>query len=114
MRKTVLLAASALSTMAAAWAAQAQTVQVQNGAATEVASVQVTARNLEDTLPEQLAQTGVKVEVVSGQQIRDGGYQDIATALQTLAPGLFILPENGPYSSNVDVPRLGSRSQDVR
>ena len=105
MRKTVLLAASALSTMAAAHAAHAQ-----SPAPTQVESVQVTARNLEDTLPEQLAQTGVKVEVVSDQQIRDGGYQDIATALQMLAPGLFILPENGPYSSNVDVSLLGSRS----
>jgi outer membrane cobalamin receptor len=114
MRKTTLLAASALSTMAAAWAAQAQPARAQTAPApTEVESVQVTARNLEDTLPEQLAQTGVKVEVVSGQQIRDGGYQDVATALQTLAPGLFILPENGPYSSNVDVSLLGSRSQDV-
>jgi len=113
MRKTILLAASALSTMAAAHAAYAQTPSAQAAAATEVESVQVTARNLEDTLPEQLAQTGMKVEVVSGQAIRDGGYQDIATALQTLAPGLFILPENGPYSSNVDVSLLGSRSQDV-
>ena len=113
MRKTILLAASALSTMAAAHAAYAQTPNAQTAAPTEVESVQVTARNLEDTLPEQLAQTGVKVEVVSGQAIRDGGYQDITTALQTLAPGLFILPENGPYSSNVDVSLLGSRSQDV-
>ena len=109
MRKTILLAASALASIAAVSAAHAQ------GAAgpTEVQAVQVTARNLEDTLPEQLAQTGVKVEVISGQQIRNGGYLDAASALQTLAPGLWVLPENGPFSTNTDLSILGSRTQDV-
>ena len=55
--------------MAAAHAAYAQTPSAQAAAATEVESVQVTARNLEDTLPEQLAQTGMKVEVVSGSPV---------------------------------------------
>jgi vitamin B12 transporter len=105
MRKTILLGASALSAVAAACAAHAQ-------APTEVAAVQVTARNLEDTLPEQLAKTGVKVTVISGQQVRDGGYVDIASTLQTLAPGVFVLPENGPFSTT-DVSVLGGRNQDV-
>ena len=80
MSKSILLAATALATIAAASAAYAQ----DTGAAapTEVQSIQVTARNLEDTLPEQLAQTGVKVEVISGQAVRNGGYQDVETALQ--------------------------------
>lgn len=106
MRKTILLAASALSTVAAACVAHAQT------APTEVERVQVTARTLEDTLPEQLAQAGVKVEVIPGQAIRDGGYNDVATALQTLAPSLYVLPENGPFSTT-DISLLGSRTQDV-
>jgi vitamin B12 transporter len=110
MSKTILLAASALATIAIASAAYAQ----DTGAGpTEVQSVQVTARNLEDTLPEQLAQTGVKVDVISSQQIRNGGYQDVAAALQTLAPGVFALPENGPFSTNTDLSVLGSRTQDV-
>jgi outer membrane cobalamin receptor len=108
MRKTILLAASALAAIAAASAAHAQA-----GGPTEVQAVQVTARNLEDTLPEQLAQTGVKVEVISGQQIRNGGYLDAASALQTLAPGLWVLPEDGPFSTNTDLSILGSRTQDV-
>ena len=111
MPKTILLAASALATIAAASAAHAQAANTT--APTEVAAVQVTARNLEATLPEQLAQTGVKVEVISGQQIRYGGYQDVATALQTLAPGVFALPENGPFSTSTDLSVLGSRTQDV-
>jgi outer membrane cobalamin receptor len=105
MRKTILLGASALSTIAAAWGACAQEP-------TPVEAVQVNARNLEDTLPEQLAQTGVKVEVISGKAVRDGGYVDIASALQTLAPGVWVLPENGPFSTT-DVSVLGGRNQDV-
>ncbi|MGZ6011324.1 MAG: TonB-dependent receptor plug domain-containing protein [Caulobacteraceae bacterium] len=105
MRKMILLGASALSTMAAAGAASAQ-------APVEVEGVQVTARTLEDTLPEQLARTGVKVAVIPGPAIRNGGYPDIATALQTLAPGVFVLPENGPFSTT-DVSVLGGRNQDV-
>jgi vitamin B12 transporter len=109
MRKMILLGASALSAAAAACAAHAQSPAP---GATQVEAVQVTARNLEDTLPEQLAKTGVKVEIISGQQIRDGGYIDTASALQTLAAGVFILPENGPFSTT-DVSVLGGRSQDV-
>jgi vitamin B12 transporter len=109
MRKTILVGASALSAVAAACAAHAQSPAP---GATEVEAVQVTARNLEDTLPEQLAKTGVKVEIISGQQIRDGGYIDTASALQTLAPGVFVLPENGPFSTT-DVSVLGGRNQDV-
>ena len=109
MRKMILLGASALSAAAAACVAHAQS-PVQG--VTQVESIQVTARNLEDTLPEQLAKTGVKVEVISGQQIRDGGYIDTASALQTLAPGVWVMPENGPFSTT-DVSVLGGRSQDV-
>ncbi len=107
MRMTILLAASALSTMAAVSSAHAQS------APTQVEAVQVTARNLEDTLPEQLAQTGAKVSVISGQAVRNGGYVDVASALQVLAPSLWVLPENGPYSTNTDLSILGSRTQDV-
>ena len=109
MRKTILLAASALSAIGIACGAHAQS-PVQT--ATPVETLQVTARNLEDTLPEQLAQTGVKVDLISGQAIRNGGYVDIPSALQTLAAGVFVLPENGPFSTT-DVSVLGGRNQDV-
>src|SRR6185312_11302343 len=117
MRKMILLGASALSAVAAACGAHAQGVGggatgLEDPVVTNVAGVQVTARNLEDTLPEQLARSGVKVGVISGQQIRDGGYIDTASALHTLAPGVFVLPENGPFSTT-DVSMLGGRNQDV-
>jgi vitamin B12 transporter len=121
MRKTILLAASAVSAVAAACAAQAQTTCVSNASQpcdpviTRVSALEVTARNLEDTLPEQLAQTGVKVTVIPGQAIRNGNYTDAATALQMLAPGMFVLPENGPFTTGTatDMSILGSRTQDV-
>jgi outer membrane cobalamin receptor len=105
MRKIVLLGAVCLSALAAA--AHGQTTEP-----TSVEGVQVTARTLEDTLPEQLAQSGVKVDVIPAQAIRNGGYNDVAGALQALAPGLFILPKNGPFDY-VDVSLLGSRTEDV-
>jgi vitamin B12 transporter len=116
MHKTILFGASALSAIAAACAAHAQGPAprpegVQDNPVT-VEAVQVNARNLEDTLPEQLARTGVKVEVIPGQAVRNGGFVDTASALQTLAPGVFVLPENGPFSTT-DVSVLGGRNQDV-
>ena len=111
MRKTILLAASALSALGVACAAQAEEPPIAVNIVSAV-EVRVNARNLEDTLPEQLAQTGVKVELIPGAAIRNGGYVDIASALQTLAPGVFVLPENGPFSTT-DVSVLGGRNQDV-
>ena len=119
MRKMILLGASALSAVAAACAAHAQPAPrtqatgLEDPVVTSVEGIQVTARNLEDTLPEQLARVGVKVEVIPGPAIRNGGYLDAASALQTLAPGVFVLPENGPFSTNTDLSVLGSRTQDV-
>lgn len=106
MRKTILPGAAALCALAT-------TTHAQTVAPAPVEALQVSARNLEDTLPEQLAQTGVKVDVIPGSAIRNGAYPDVATALQQLAPGVFVLPENGPFSTNVDVSVLGSRPQDV-
>lgn len=108
MRKTLMASAAALCSLTAVHAH----AQALPGSPTAVEEVRVTARTLEDTLPEQLAQTGVKVDVVTGQQIRNGGYVDVATALQALAPSLFVLPKNGPFDY-VDLSLMGSRTQDV-
>ena len=102
--------AAALCSLAAG--AQAQTIAAKTLGASAVEGVVVTARTLEDTLPEQLSQTGVKVEVVTSQAIRNGGYPDVATALQALSPSIFVLPKNGPFDY-VDLSLLGSRTSDV-
>ncbi|HEX4709263.1 TonB-dependent receptor [Phenylobacterium sp.] len=77
-----------------------------------VEELQVTGHKLEDSLPEELGQTGVKVDVITDLAIRNGGYVDIAQSLQALAPGLYIQAKNGPFDY-VDISLLGSRTQDV-
>ena len=72
----------------------------------------VVTAGLEETLPEDLALSGVRVDTVTDQQIRNGGYVDIAQSLQALSPGLFLLPKNGPFDY-ADISLLGSRTDDV-
>ena len=109
MTKTLMLAGAAVSallmTPGFALAAAA------TGDAS-VESVVITGHSLEDTLPEELSKTGVKVDIITDQAIRNGGYVDVAQSLQALAPGVFILPKNGPFDY-VDISFLGSRTQDV-
>ncbi len=59
--------------------------------------VTVTAKRLEEELPQELAKYGTRVEVITAEQIKNGGFADISQALETLAPGLFISPKNGPF-----------------
>jgi outer membrane cobalamin receptor len=74
--------------------------------------VVVTARSLEEELPQQLAQYGTRVNVVSAAQIQNGGYIDVASALEALAPGLYVSSHNGPFDY-VQISLQGSRTQDV-
>jgi vitamin B12 transporter len=72
----------------------------------------VIGRQLEQTLPQQLAEYGVRVDTLVRQDIVNGAYVDVAQALQSLAPGLFMLPKNGPFDY-ADISLLGSRTDDV-
>jgi outer membrane cobalamin receptor len=78
----------------------------------EVESVLVTAKRLEETLPEQLSRIGMRLDVVTQEDIKMGGYLDVAEALDAKVPGLSILSKNGPFDY-VDISLLGSRTQDV-
>lgn len=80
-------------------------------AAEAVDGVVVNGRSLEDSLPQDLARYGSAIEMVTGQEVRDGGFVDVASALD-LVPGLYIKPGSGPFSY-VDVSLQGSRTQDV-
>ncbi|HEX3836049.1 MAG TPA: TonB-dependent receptor [Steroidobacteraceae bacterium] len=75
-------------------------------------NVTVTAKKLEEELPDILQAQGVHVDTISSQQIVNGGYVDVSSALQYLAPGLFISPKNGPFDY-VHVSLQGSRTEDV-
>jgi outer membrane cobalamin receptor len=84
--------------------AEAQTAQLEE--------VVITARSLEDQLPQQLAQYGTHVDTVTAAQIQDGGYIDVASALEAVAPGLYVSPHNGPFDY-VQISLQGSRTEDV-
>ena len=71
----------------------------------------VTGRSLEETLPQELARYGSSISIVTEQQVRDGGFVDVARSLESV-PGLYIKAGSGPFSY-VDVSLQGSRTQDV-
>jgi vitamin B12 transporter len=75
-------------------------------------SIAVAAPRLEEELPQQIEQTGVRVQTVSGAQIENGGYQDVAEALQSLVPGLFLSPRGGAFSY-VSASLQGSRTNEI-
>jgi outer membrane cobalamin receptor len=74
--------------------------------------VVVTAKGLEDELPQQLSHYGTRVDVISAAEIKNGGYLDVAGALEALSPGLYISPQNGPFDY-VQISLQGSRTTDV-
>ena len=75
-------------------------------------TVTVTARKLEEQLPDILATQGVHVDTVTSDQIAKGAFIDVAQALQYEAPGLFLSPKAGPFDY-VNVSLQGSRTEDV-
>lgn len=75
-------------------------------------SVTVTAKRLEETLPQQLSEYGTRLDTVTAEQIKNGGYVDIAETLQALTPGLSVIGKNGPFDY-VDISLQGSRTGDV-
>ncbi len=78
----------------------------------DLGQVTVSAERLEEELPQELAKYGTKVDTITAEQIKAGGFLDVAQALEALAPGLFISPKNGPFDY-VDVSFQGSRTGDI-
>ena len=74
--------------------------------------VLVTARSIEETLPQELARYGNRVHTISAQQLEDGGFDDVGQALQALAPGLYLAPRSGAFDY-VELSLQGSRTGDV-
>jgi outer membrane cobalamin receptor len=73
--------------------------------------VTVTGR-LEEDLPLDLQKYGTRIDTLSAEDIKKGGYLDVSAALRSSIPGLYISPKNGPFDY-ADVSFLGSRTQDV-
>ena len=103
--KAIIYAAVALSAAATLNPAQAQI-------ASSLDEVVVTAKSLEEDLPQQLSRYGTRVDTISAAKIQNGGYLDVAGALQALAPGLYISPKSGPFDY-VQISLQGSRTEDV-
>jgi outer membrane cobalamin receptor len=84
----------------------------QSQSASSLDEIVVTAKSLEEELPQQLSQYGTHVDVITSAQIQNGGYIDVASALEALAPGLYISSQNGPFDY-VQISLQGSRTEDV-
>ncbi len=72
----------------------------------------ITAKSLEETLPQELSRYGSDLAIITAAQVKDGGFVDTTQTLQVLTPGLYIAPSAGPFSY-VDLSLQGSRTQDV-
>jgi vitamin B12 transporter len=67
---------------------------------------------LEEGLAEELESYGSRLDVVTAEQIKNGGYTDASQALQMQVPGLYVSPKNGPFDY-VSASLLGGRRQDI-
>lgn len=78
----------------------------------EMDEVEVQATSLESDLSSKLAQYGHRVEVITGEEIEENNIQDVAQALEMLAPGVHVAPKNGRGDyANVSI--QGAQQQNV-
>jgi hypothetical protein len=75
-------------------------------------SVSVVATKLEEELPQIIERGGVRAQTITGAQIQNVGYYDVAQALQVLVPGLFLTPRSGPFDY-VTASLQGSRTNEI-
>ena len=74
--------------------------------------VAVAAPKLEEELAQEIEKTGGRIQTISSAQIQNGGYTDVAQALQSLVPGLFLTPKAGAFDY-VAVALQGSRRNEI-
>jgi outer membrane cobalamin receptor len=79
--------------------------------ANSVEQVVVTGK-LEETLPVQLAQYGNRLDTIGSRQIDLSGIADVAGVLSKSVPGLYLAPQNGPFSYNF-ASIQGSRQNEI-
>lgn len=78
----------------------------------DIEEVSVVSKRLEESLPQQLAVSGSRVTVVTGDDIKKGGYNDLGQALQYSVPGLYLNMIGGQFSY-AEVSLQGGRPGDV-
>src|SRR5262249_19716100 len=77
-----------------------------------VESIGVVAPKLEEELPQIIERSGVRAKTITATEIQNGGYCDVAQALQALVPGLFLTPKAGPFDY-VTASLQGSRTNEI-
>lgn len=92
--------------------AMATAASAEASDAPDVEEVLVTAQRLEESLPQELAEYGNRVQVIESKAIERRAIDDVAQALQLMAPSLHIQPKAGAFDY-VDVSLEGSRTNEV-
>ena len=80
--------------------------------AVELEEIFVKERHIEETIPLDLSKYGNRVEIITADQIKERGFDDITQTIQMLAPGLFVAPKNGPFDY-FKASMQGSRTEDI-
>lgn len=75
-------------------------------------AVLVLGTRIEESIPMDLQQYGNRLEVISGETLRAGGFNDVTQALQMLVPGLYVAPKNGAFDY-VQASLQGSRNNEI-
>ena len=78
----------------------------------EIDEITSTGKHLEESLPVELQKYGNRVEIITAEQIKAGGFNDVAQTLQSLVPGLYVSPKNGAFDY-IDSSLQGSRNSDI-
>lgn len=106
------LAAMSLLLAASAAFAQPQATTGADLTPPELQEILISERSIENTLPLELANFGVDLEIVTDELVRDHGFVDVAQSLEMLVPGLHLTSQAGAFSY-VNVQMQGSRSSDL-
>ncbi len=81
-------------------------------AAAQTETVMVVADRLEESLPQDISQTGSRLTIIDSTTIENRSYTDTQQALQFEVPGLSIVPFEGPFGYAL-ISLQGSRPSDV-
>ena len=112
MNQTMRIRAAGKLALIASTAALALGAPAARAADAPSVSELVVTGGLEETLPQELAKYGNRVDVVTARQIELSTFPDVAQVLSRSVPGLYVAPQSGPFSY-VFASLQGSRTNEV-
>jgi outer membrane cobalamin receptor len=95
-----------------AFAQQSSQGPVTNPGSEPIEELIISGKRIEQTLPQELGEYGNRVQLIDAEELKKRGINDIAVALQTMVPAMYIQPKAGPFDY-VDVSLQGSRSDEI-